>query len=316
MRGEIARDCLALSLVDHRLTHNHEPYFRDMLRGDIFPTDKVPTIEDAARTTLAYFWDTLYKPYPGIAAQRPRSDEETREIDESLRNFLIRGDRDGFVKWITENKKSLAKPFPDVEGNSVLMSLIKIRNNLAPFVSPLQLELWCEYIGLLIKYGPARQLDWLDLKAQTPLMLMAEEGNAEFVRLLLEAGADPDKQDYRGLSALHAAIKSRVSACVDALLDRPCRTDLLTVDKRSALHTAVWTGNVHATKRLLSDASELAGRQDLYEMTPLKLAKCLLEEAGALEALSAECQKQGNICATKPELEEIATILECVLPSS
>ena len=74
MRGEIARDCFALELADRRLIPgNHEPYFREMLRADIFPPGIIPTIDDAARSISGYFWDTLYNPYPGIEIRKPRS---------------------------------------------------------------------------------------------------------------------------------------------------------------------------------------------------------------------------------------------------
>ena len=55
-RGEIARDCFALELADQRLIHNnHEVYFREMLRGDIFETTDMPRIEDVARQLFSYF---------------------------------------------------------------------------------------------------------------------------------------------------------------------------------------------------------------------------------------------------------------------
>ncbi|MDE8345748.1 MAG: ankyrin repeat domain-containing protein [Acidocella sp.] len=314
MRGEIARDCFALELADRRLIQgNHEPYFRDMLRGDIFPQGAIPTIEDAARYAFGYFWDTLYKPYPGIEARQPRSDEETRELGEQFLKFLIQEDRDGFVKWIQANKKRLAAPFPDVEGNSFLLFLIKSRTMMAPDLQRMRpglLNIWTEFFGLLIQHGPLEQLNWPDFKAQTPLMLMAEEGETKLVRLLLISGADRDKQDYRGLSALHAAVKSRVSNCVDTLLGHDCRTDFLTVDKRSPLHTAVWSGNLHAVERLLHYAPELAWQRDAYEMTPLELAETLIDEPEALKELSDECSRSGATCATKKELEEIAAMLE------
>ncbi|MDR3414324.1 MAG: ankyrin repeat domain-containing protein [Formivibrio sp.] len=319
MRGEIARDCFGLELANQRLIHNYAPYFRDMLRADIFPQGTMPSIEDAARTTFGYFWDTLYKPYTGFDIEQPRSEKETRELGELFLRFLIHGDRDGFVNWIRENKKRLTTPFPDVEGNSLLMFLIKRRTQMAADLqatSPDLLNAWSEYLGLLIEHGPAKQLNCPDFKAQTPLMLMAEEGNTQLVSLLLAKGANPDKQDYRGLSALHAAIKSGVSSCVDTLLNHPCRTDLLTIDKRSPLHTAAWSGNIHALKRLLERAPKLHWQPDSYGMTPLQLAEILIEEPEALKELTEECAQSGATCATKRQLEEIVGLLEHAPPSS
>jgi hypothetical protein len=279
----------------------------------------MPSIEDAARTTFDYFWHTLYKPYPGIDIKQPRSEKETRELGEPFLRFLIQGDRDGFVKWIQENKKRLTTPFPDVEGNSFLIFLIKSRTQMAADLQAMRpdlLKAWNEYLGLLIEHGPADQLNCPDFKAQTPLMLLAEDGNTKLVRLLLAKGAAPDRQDYRGLSALHAAIKSHVSTCVDTLLDYPCRTDLLTIDKRSPLHTAAWTGNMHALKRLLDSAPKLHWQPDSYGMTPLQLAETLIEEPEALKELAEECAQSGATCATKRQLEEIVGLLENAPPSS
>lgn len=241
IRGEIARDCFTLELVNRRLIHNHEPYYRDMLSWLPFPPGEAPTLEDSARSVSDYFWDTLYQPYPNFEVLRRRSEKEAREFDEPFLKFLRQKDREGFLGWIQANRKRLASPLPDVEGNSYLLQNIKIRSQFATILrdkDPTLLEVWDEHIGLLIQHGPVEQLDWADLKAQTPLMPMAEDGNTRMVQMLLAKGADPNRQDYRGLSPLHAAIKSRVSSSVDALLDHPCRMDFLTSDKRSALHTA------------------------------------------------------------------------------
>ena len=62
-------------------------------------------------------------------------------------------------------------------------------------------------IRLLVTKAPVT-LNTADFKGQTPLMLVAENGDAEFVEWFLSQGANPTAQDYQGMTALHSAIKS------------------------------------------------------------------------------------------------------------
>ncbi len=330
LRGEIAHDCFAVELADQRLIqNNHEIYYRGMVNGGIFESEEPPGIEDAARIVFQYFWNTLYQPYSGLEARRPRSEAADKSIAETWADLALQNDQSGLVDWITGNRMLLQSPLRDVEGNSVLMLLIKYRTQLmhlrqsarraaprglnaseALEPSETYFQRWRQGLRLLVKHGPAEQLNIPDFKGQTPLMLMAEAGDAELVACLLEAGAEPGKHDYKGRTALTAAIKSRVSACVDALLDHPWGTNSRTSDERSVLHTAVWTGNLHAAKRLVLLAPELAWKRDLHGMTPLELAEHLVADPQAMQALADEGHRVGQVCATRRELEDIASILE------
>ena len=175
------------------------------------------------------------------------------------------------------------------------------------------LEHWHQAIGLLAQKAP-KQLNIADFKKQTPLMLMAEAGDTELVRIMLQAGAHPEMQDWQAMTALHSTIKSRVDSCVDALLDHPCRLDNLTGDGQSPLHTAAWTGNLHATQRLLQLAPELAWKRNSQGMTPLERVEYLIENPQALQMLTEELRHNGRRCASKRELEEIVSLLEQVAP--
>ena len=173
---------------------------------------------------------------------------------------------------------------------------------------------WRLFFGQLAKES-LKQLNMPDLKGQTPLMLMAEAADTELVRIMLQAGADPEIQDWQGMTALHSACKSCVDSCVDVLLDQPCKLDKLTNEGRSPLHTASWAGNVHAVKRLLQLAPEMAWKRDSFGKTPLELAEHLIEHPDVLKGLAERRAQDGKCCASKQELEVIVQLLEVTAPA-
>ncbi len=321
--GEAGRDGLACAVANQRLlTDNHNPYYRAILQGDVVDcSDHIPSIQDVARQAAEYFWNALYKPYPDVEAEQQRSLAETQKIFRGLMPLFQSGDQAGMQKWVKSHRKLFASRLPDVDGNSVLMALLKIR---AHFQAVPQWELqeqqaeawsamlknWQWLIGHIAQQATPKQLDLQDLKGQTPLMLMAEDGDTELVAVLLQAGAKPDLQDIRGLTALHSACKSHVDACVDALLDHPCQLTITTHEKRSALHTASWAGHVYAVKRLSQLAPALVRGRDVLGQTPLEMAEDLLEHPDKLQALAQERARSGKRCASVSELQEIVHVLE------
>lgn len=328
--GEVARDCLAVEVANQKLVvNNHEKYYRAMLAGGMMAEcESMPTIEEAARWASAYFWDTLYKPYPGIQAEKRRASGAGRKMLEELMPLFISDDQARMQAWIKANRQMLKSSFPDVDGNSVLMLLIKMRTSYAQGLQKLpsammlgeqesfnaMLEHWRQFLGLLVQVAP-KQLGIADIKNQTPLMLMAEAGDTEMVSIMLQAGADPDVQDWQGMTALHSAIKSSVNSCVDALLNHPCSLDKVTCVDQSPLHTASWTANQHAIQRLLKLAPELAWRRNSFGMTPLEHVEILIDEPKSLQKLAEELGKSGRRCATKHELVRIVELLEQAVPA-
>ena len=328
LRGEVARDCLALAVANQKLTHNnHEKYYREMLAGGMMAEcEQIPSIEETARWASQYFWDTLYKPYSGVMRLQRRSSKASKTMFEELMPLLSAGDQEGFRIWIKSNRKLLSSSLPDVDGNSILMLLIKMHTHLvktfsimhrsemqgdiAPF--KIMLEHLRQFFGLLASESP-QQLNIVDFKSQTPLMLMAESGDTELVTTMLQAGADPEIQDWKGMTALHSAIKSGVSSCVDVLLDHPCRLDMLTDDGQSPLHTASWTANLHAVRRLIQIAPELVWQRNSQEMTPLERIEFMIENPQTLKFLSDTLSAQGNRCASKDELMCVVKLLEQVI---
>ena len=321
--GEAGRDGLACAVANQRLlTDNHNPYYRAILQGDVVDcSDHIPSIQDVARQAAEYFWNTLYKPYPDVEAEQQRSLAETQKIFRGLMPLFQSGDQAGMQKWVKSHRKLFASRLPDVDGNSVLMALLKIRAHFQAVpqwaLQEQQAEAWSAMlknwqwlIGHIAQQATPKQLDLQDLKGQTPLMLMAEDGDAELVAVLLQAGAKPDLQDIRGLTALHSACKSHVDACVDALLDHPCQLTITTHEKRSALHTASWAGHVYAVKRLSQLAPALVRGRDVLGQTPLEMAEDLLEHPDKLQALAQERARSGKRCASVSELQEIVHVLE------
>lgn len=330
MRGEIAKDTFALSVANQKLIHNnHEKFYREMLAGGMMSECKqMPSIEDTARWVSEYFWDTLYKPYPGVTAIVRGSSKQFDQAFKELLRLLEVGSEGELSQWIKANRQLLNSNLPDVDGNSVLILLFKMKSSfverlpiikqMAPFEFQSEVDRFNllvnqirKFIGQLAKEHP-KQLNIVDIKGQTPLMLAAQAGDAELVKIMLEAGANPDLQDIKGMTALHSATKSNSMDCVSFLLAAPCRLDLVTIDGRTPLHTAAWMGNLDAVQQLISLAPQLAWQRDAGENTPLELAEHLLENPDKLEQLSKERAKFGSRCATPEELQQVVQALENV----
>ncbi|SEA10341.1 ankyrin repeat domain-containing protein [Alkalimonas amylolytica] len=330
VRGEIARDAFALSVANQKLIHNnHEKFYREMLAGGMMnECEEMPSIEETARWVSEYFWDTLYEPYPGVPAIVRGSSKQFDRAFKELLKLLDAGTENELAQWIKSNRQLLNSNLPDVDGNSVLMLLFKMRSSfvdrlpiikqMAPFELQddvnrfnLLLKKWRNFIGQLAKEHP-KQLNIVDIKGQTPLMLAAQAGDDELVKIMLEAGANPDLQDIKGMTALHSATKSNSVDCVNYLLELPCRLDLVAVDGRTPLHTATWMGNQDAVRQLISIAPKMAWQRDAGNNTPLELAEHLLENSDEFERLSKERAKFGTRCATPEELQQVVQALENV----
>ena len=331
--GDVGRDCFAVAVATQKgggrkmILNNHEKYYRAMLAGGAMAEcEEMPSIEDTARWVYTYFWDNLYKPYPCYPTQRPQSLEPFTKLFRDLLPLFKSGDQAGLSNWIKSNRQLLRSSVPDVEGNSVLMALVKLHSGFVRIFPILQseipvelrdegerfgnmLEVWKAFIALMITESQ-KQLDIADLKGQTPLMLMAEDGDTEMVKTLLQAGADPDIQDWQGVTALHSACKSRVDDCVDVLLAQPCKLDIVTNEGRSPLHTATWSGHLYAVKRLAQLAPQLIRARDFHGNSPLELAEDLLEHPDKLKLLRDLRVQDGKGCASIKELEEVVAVLE------
>jgi len=96
----------------------------------------------------------------------------------------------------------------------------------------------------------------------TPLHVAAEVGNIAFMQLLLEKGADANREDKCGLTPLHYAARYDQRRAIEVLLRRGvdgCKTDS---NRQTALHWAVIEGHVEAVKALLRHSGSLDMRDE------------------------------------------------------
>ncbi|KJK76597.1 hypothetical protein H634G_08185 [Metarhizium anisopliae BRIP 53293] len=90
----------------------------------------------------------------------------------------------------------------------------------------------------------------------TALHRAARNGNEALVRLLLDHGADIERQDNDGQTVLHTAAKSGSQPIVQLILDARTTVDIKDHVGRTALFSAVQSGNDAVVKMLLEASSD------------------------------------------------------------
>lgn len=308
--GEIARDCLAIAVANQKLiTNNHEKYYREMLSGGIIESDQIPSIEEVARWAYSYFWEDLYKPYPGIKPQQPLSKTLVKPALDKLVPLLKQNNLAGLKDWLNSNNTLFKSNLPDVEGNSMLMLMLKLFFEAQKLMDAKILEVWENFLKDIFEKYPG-QLNISDLKGQTPLMLAVEARETMLVEQMLAAGANANIQNYQGMTALHTACKIRTPKIFDAFCTESSDWNVTTVDGRLPLHTACWSGNLYAVKKLVHLAPKQLWEKDHSGFTPLELVENLIENPQALQMLEQQSRKNGYSCGTQQELEKILEVLE------
>jgi hypothetical protein len=329
--GDVGRDCFAVAVATQKgvgrklIVNNLEKYYRAMLAGGVMDEcEEIPSIEETARWACTYFWDTLYKPYLGYPTQRPQSLEPFRKLFRDLLPLFKSGDHAGLKIWIKSSHQLLTSNLPDVEGNSVLMALMKMHSGLVRVFPMLQREIpvelrdemerfgnmldeWKAFIALMIKESP-KQLDIADLKGQTPLMLMADEGDQDMVEILLKAGADPDLQDWKGRTALHAAVASRNPECVRWLLEQqPAVSDKVSKGEgNTVLHTAVRFGQPECVRLIAHEYPSLREQSNAEGATPFAMARDI---QSSWEDWHAFMGSQNRTTGSRLDFDEIVQFL-------
>ena len=326
LRGEIARDTLALEVADQGLIPgNHEKYFRNMLAFGIFEQgsqDKRPTLENTAVWASEYFWDDLYKPYPGVESRKPIAAKQMEPIIQGTLGLIFDAKWEELSSWMQRHASKLrVTKIREVRGNTVLMSWLKaldffkkrlpIVKTQIPYcldgeIAKIEVLLknWHQAIAMLADAWP-EQINLADFKRQTPLMLVADAGDELLVRAFLATGADANTQDYQGRTALHAAITGRSLACVVALLERMPDTRKSAETHQTVLHSAVRMGHCGIVRTLVEYDPGLASLENDQGQTPLALAKIILEDLPKWQTVMAKHNRQTG---TRQDFEEIVLL--------
>jgi len=105
----------------------------------------------------------------------------------------------------------------------------------------------------------------------TALMAASRFGFAQIAEVLLNAGAQIEKQDFRGATALFIAAENRRADIVNLLLAHGAKPKHVSTDARTFLHAAVSGGDANLVKVAMQYPYEINARSD-YGDTPLLLA--------------------------------------------
>jgi len=313
-RGLVAKDLFATEIANQKLNINNQTkYYRDIINFGTHDGAELASVEELAAHLSGYFWTELYQPYKGMPSLIPSADKEARELLKPLAEFMWQADTKGLEKWVKKNRQRLQKHLPDVRGDTVLTMLIKMWNefrgdsNQVPLLLQAQIPTAFRAAISTICITAPKLLKMVDFKGQTPLMLIAEQGEAKVVKAMIEAGADPAAQDYQGRSALHAAIMNGHKGVIDVLLDYPECATKTTIDGRTPAHSSITVGDMKTLERLILIAPSLIDGVSVSG-TPLEYAKSAESEYDIFcHAFGEITSRPGFKVATK---KEISTCIE------
>ena len=315
IRGQIARDLFALSVANQRLIpENHEKYFRHALFSGIFDENdpsKV-SIEDAAVVAAKYFWDNLYRPYPGFKKTIPLNEEQVKHQLSKLITLCSAGELAQIDEWAKKNPSFKDQRLRDVRGDTFISCILKMVYELRKKYSNVGIFLPESTMGenkhfekllsnfllalkLLAELWPTL-LNLADFKAQTPLMIAANNGDVEMVETFLSAGADPNLQDFKGRTALFSAVAARSVECVGLILDSGVDISLKTIDDNTVLHTAVRSGHPQIANLLISCDVSFVESRNSYGLTPVVLLDGILNNYKVhVHAMSQQGRSVGEV---------------------
>lgn len=323
-RGEIARDGWAAAIaVGGFMPWSHEPYYRSMLWFEMFPDGQV-SFEDAAISCQNFFWTDLYHPYPGFEQEERLTKVVFEAVVGETFGLIEKANWEGLQLWMKRHAKNLRNAnFKDARCDSVLLLWLKMlhtaEKNLPAIKADLPLHLVEAFqqvenhvlnrrkaIELLIQAWP-EQAKIADFKGQTPLMLAADNGNAQLTRLLAPL-SDVNAQDHVGRTALHSSVSGRSPECVAVVLEHNPEVVKVTKDEQNtALHTAVRFGQSECVRLILEEFPSLALQTNIAGDTPLTMAKSLLTD---LPGWQDYMRRQNRQTGAQTDFEAIIVQLE------
>jgi hypothetical protein len=328
LRGEIARDAFALEVAENgfspKVGKSQKEYHRNMLAYGMFP-DGPASLEDTAAWCENFFWTDLYQPYSGFARKEGPATIQFKAVFEETFGLIEYADWDGLNVWMKRHAaKFKDKSLKNARRNSVLLLWLKMLNTFEGRLPMLRkmtppefsgeirkiekhMVNWRVAIRMLVEAWPA-QAKIADFKAQTPLMLTANNGDTELTCLLAPL-SDIDAQDQLGRTALHSAVAGRSAECVAAVLKMS--PDVLKAsegEKNTAAHTAVRFGWLEGLRLILDEFPGLAAVENAAGQTPLAMARELLEYHEEWRTYM-ENQKARQV-GTKADFEAVVALLE------
>lgn len=137
-----------------------------------------------------------------------------------------------------------------------------------------------------------------DSYGRTALHYAAEQGHADIIDLLLQAGSFVNAMDFEGMTPLYLAAARGNRDAVQALVLSSANINLRATDKSTPLHSAASRGQIEITRILLNHGSKVdtldysdrsplyvaaqRGHKDIVELLLTKGAKVLLDEITCL----------------------------------
>lgn len=312
LRGEISCDLLAIEVADAALpTEEHSPaakYYRNMVAFGMFEATP-PGLEDAALWAHEYFWADLFRPYRDTPDIRSPQSVKCEDLLLDLAREIVRNAGFNAKAWLDQNRKALSKQrLRDVRGDSVLTFFLKFLAAMHNAAPPEPLARMRSFLLTLIAAWP-EQVNISDFKAQSPLMLAANDGEVEIVRSLVAGGADVNVQDFLGRTPLHAAITGDALPCVELLVAANPDIKLSTLDEgQTVLHTAIRIGNLAVIKILAEAYPDLLSTTNLNGDSPIAEAQGLLDHYDQFCAIMA--RQSSRPPATRAALVEAVAMLK------
>ncbi|KAI4454805.1 ankyrin repeat-containing [Holotrichia oblita] len=105
--------------------------------------------------------------------------------------------------------------------------------------------------------SPEPIFDLQDIHGQAALHVAARLGQAQVVKVLLEAGANSDQADVDGWTPLRAAAWGGHTEVVELLVKHGCSLDSMDAENRTALRAASWSGHEEIVKILLQNGANV-----------------------------------------------------------